>query len=270
MHRVRAGYRLLWLSFAALVILIVLSPVAFGQESSGQVDQCLTCHTYSTEGKQSAADAAKAFAQSAHGQLACQACHEGQKAVPHPPGQAATEQVCEGCHQTQSNEYRQSVHGQRGIGCQSCHGNIHTFPVSATGNSPVARRQVATTCGRCHEGRVTESYRESFHGKAVALGSSQAATCVSCHGSHNILGPADPRSAVAKANVPQTCAKCHREANANFAAGQEHFELAPEGSGLPMYYTFKFFTWLTILTITLLIIHMELELWRRLRDLRRG
>lgn len=54
-----------------------------------------------------------------------------------------------------------------------------------------------------------EKYWTSDHGKKLKQGETDVATCVSCHGSHDILAPSDPRSSVYKQNVPATCAHCH-------------------------------------------------------------
>jgi cytochrome b subunit of formate dehydrogenase len=55
-----------------------------------------------------------------------------------------------------------------------------------------------------------DSYKQSVHARAVALGK-EAATCSSCHGSHDIYPATDTRSRVNHWNVPGTCAQCHKE-----------------------------------------------------------
>ena len=62
------------------------------------------------------------------------------------------------------------------------------------------------------------SYQQSVHGKAVAAGSDKAAVCTDCHGSHEILNAADPKSSIYKFNVPSTCAKCHDAIKTEFMA----------------------------------------------------
>lgn len=135
------------------------------------------------------------------------------------------------------------------------------------GSAKDARNNIVDTCSKCHDHKILESYQESFHGKAVALGSKKAANCVDCHGSHEILGPKEPFSKVAKANVPKTCAKCHYKAEPNFANGIEHWTFERGGPGEPMYWTLKFLVWLTIGTIAVFFVHLELDLYRRLRHL---
>ena len=70
---------------------------------------------------------------------------------------------------------------------------------------------------------------------------------------------------VAESKIPSTCAQCHLYPRENFAKGKEHAVLAPRGPGAPMYWTLKFFTWLTILTMIALILHIEVELFGKLR-----
>ncbi len=55
------------------------------------------------------------------------------------------------------------------------------------------------------------SYQESVHGRAIAKGSTKAAVCTDCHGSHEILAANDAKSPISKFNVPATCGKCHTE-----------------------------------------------------------
>lgn len=49
----------------------------------------------------------------------------------------------------------------------------------------------------------------SVHGRAVAAGQEDAATCSDCHGVHNILPARDPGSKINHWNIPQTCGACH-------------------------------------------------------------
>ncbi|GAW91446.1 cytochrome c3 family protein [Calderihabitans maritimus] len=221
------------------------------------------------------------YQNSMHGTNACTTCHSDNQEIPHTQvayGRKLALKVvqnCEKCHVNVNSVYRTSAHGkleEENAGaalCSDCHGS-HNIYKKEDPRSSVHRQNVAHTCQQCHQGEVMESYEESFHGKAVSLGSKKAATCVDCHGSHNILGQENPESTVHKNNVPETCAQCHIKPRPNFAKGVEHWVFKPEGPGKPMYYTLKFFTWLTIITITLLIIHIELELFRKLKDLKQG
>lgn len=188
---------------------------------------------------------AKALAQGNVSAAVCTDCHRSHDILPAADPQSPIAKVnipgtCSKCHQAESAEFMQSVHGQavtRGVSrspvCTDCHG-IHgiTSPVEqATANASTA---VATdTCAGCHEGvaltrefgvageRVS-SYKDSYHGLASQFGSKVVANCASCHGVHNILPSSDPKSMINANNLPQTCGQCHIGAGANFAAGKIH------------------------------------------------
>jgi len=170
---------------------------------------------------------------------------------------------CNQCHTEVANELKNSVHSVQS--CTGCHKDVTTYPHPE--GVEVTKKESVAICNSCHTGRVAESYQHSFHGKAVYLGSQKAASCTDCHSSHRVLGEDNPNSQVAKANIPQTCAQCHENPSPGFAEGVEHFELTSMGPGKPMYYTAKFFVWLTITAMTLLVIHIELQLYRDLRNI---
>lgn len=170
---------------------------------------------------------------------------------------------CTQCHSSVANELKSSVHGS--LNCTSCHSDITSYPHPAS--AKIDKKKSVALCTTCHTGRVAESYRQSFHGKAVFLGSQRSASCVDCHSTHQVLGQDHPKSRVAKENVPQTCAQCHDNPSPGFAEGTEHFQLAAMGPGKPMYYTAKFFVWLTMIAMTLLVIHIEMQLYRELRTI---
>ena len=64
-------------------------------------------------------------------------------------------------------------------------------------------------CATCHAGEQT-AYDHGVHAKAAAAGNTNVAKCQDCHGSvHEILPASDPKSKVARGNIPQTCGACH-------------------------------------------------------------
>lgn len=176
---------------------------------------------------------------------------------------AQAQEACIQCHGDKGSGVERSVHSF--LSCISCHTHIKEFPHPA--GASLNHKESVAVCTSCHEGLVTDSYAMSFHGKAVHLGSKRSATCVDCHGAHNILRQDNPNSTVSKQNIPQTCASCHNRASPGFAKGQEHFTLTSSGSGAPMYYTAKFFVWLTLIVLTALVIHIELQLYHNLRTI---
>ena len=144
--------------------------------------------------------------------------------------------TCGQCHSDIVREVQGSIHGQAmaaGVreapSCMDCHSD-HAIQALKTASPIKLAQQV---CSRCHaSARMNEKFDlptnrvstffESYHGMAAKMGSPNAANCASCHGFHNILPAADPRSSVNKANLVKTCQKCHANANEKFAFGTIH------------------------------------------------
>ena len=95
-----------------------------------------------------------------------------------------------------------SVHGKNQ--CVSCHADITESPHP---DNFVVKPPV---CGSCHKAQ-TESYGASVHGLARAAGSTKAARCVDCHGSHDMGSARQPSLALHPAQQPATCGKCHEK-----------------------------------------------------------
>ncbi len=91
-----------------------------------------------------------------------------------------------------------SVHGS--LACTDCHKGIQDLPHAE--NLP------EVNCAGCHQD-VGKEYATSIHGFSRATGSSAAAGCTDCHGTHHILPVNDPDSPVFKLNLSRTCGKCH-------------------------------------------------------------
>lgn len=188
---------------------------------------------------------AKAVALGNSNAAVCTDCHNSHDIQPasNPKSSIAKVNIpatCGKCHQTESAEFVQSVHGEavlRGVSrspaCTDCHG-IHKIDTPSDRATATGAATVATeSCAKCHEGvaltqefgvasgRVS-SYRDSYHGLASQLGSKVVANCASCHGVHNILPSSNPRSMISATNLPQTCGQCHVGASANFTKGRIH------------------------------------------------
>jgi nitrate/TMAO reductase-like tetraheme cytochrome c subunit len=64
-------------------------------------------------------------------------------------------------------------------------------------------------CATCHATEVSQ-YNASIHGRAHAKLNGDAPTCQSCHGTaHEVVASSNAKSPVSKANLPDTCGKCH-------------------------------------------------------------
>ncbi len=82
--------------------------------------------------------------------------------------------------------------------CKSCH---------ETGKeSPHPEKLPRVNCGSCHSGQQ-EQYAQSLHGRATRLNPD----CKHCHGTHNVLRAADPRSPTSTLEIPRLCGRCHHE-----------------------------------------------------------
>jgi nitrate/TMAO reductase-like tetraheme cytochrome c subunit len=99
-----------------------------------------------------------------------------------------------------------SIHG--GFSCVQCHTDLAT-----TADFPHPEKLKPVDCGSCHADAVT-AYNRSIHAAARRLTtSSQAPACADCHSAHEIRPATDPASRTYPLNLPETCARCHGDAN---------------------------------------------------------
>ncbi|HVP64554.1 MAG TPA: hypothetical protein VMT82_06645 [candidate division Zixibacteria bacterium] len=132
--------------------------------------------------------------------------------------------TCGKCHHGIEEQFRESVHSsavnktdKKLPICSDCHSAHQIRRVDEDG----FKLSIMDTCGRCHKD-VAESYFETYHGKVSKLGYTKAAKCFDCHGSHDVQKVTDPRSHLSRANVVQTCRKCHTDATRRFAGYLTH------------------------------------------------
>ncbi len=95
--------------------------------------------------------------------------------------------------------FAQSIHGK--LNCVDCH-------VTLTGGYPHDAKIPPAQCASCHA-QPAAQYATSIHGLSHQMGASDAASCTSCHGSHDIVPVKQPDSPVYKLNLPKTCGTCH-------------------------------------------------------------
>jgi cytochrome b subunit of formate dehydrogenase len=236
----------------ALSLLIWACP-AHAQHKLKDSD-CLACHsdpTLMTEvnGKSVSlrVDADK-LKHSVHGAMfSCVDCHTDVKSLAH---ESTPQKItCAQCHADAQEAYSHSLHAKRTKGsaaaaanCQDCHGGAHEILAADDPKSPVNHANIPTTCGRCHgqkflmesNGESSQpftSYQDSVHGRAVEKGSTKAAVCTDCHGTHEILAANDQKSPIYKFNVPATCGKCHTKVEETFMQSI-HGQGIARGNGL--------------------------------------
>ena len=202
---------------AVLLMLLVLS--ATSAFAAAQDGQCLSCHEEKTN----------PFHASVHNAAGCTGCHTDIKGFPHPDHVAKVE--CGSCHSAANTALASSVHAHASQQpCISCHGDSHAIVPVKDPASTVYPSNLPRTCGTCHGDRkfaqqhhlpdVYSEYMDSIHGFALTKdGLLVAATCSSCHGSHDILAPSNPMSRVNRVNVPATCGACHQGIEKDYLAG---------------------------------------------------
>jgi cytochrome b subunit of formate dehydrogenase len=99
--------------------------------------------------------------------------------------------------------YNQSKHSS--VACAQCHTEVN----------PQLERSCETIvskvdCAICHAA-PTDLYRTSVHGLMAAEGDPDAPTCLDCHSKHATEDHRMPTSPTYPRNVPELCAKCHRQ-----------------------------------------------------------
>jgi len=184
----------------------------------------------------------------------CHGIHDIKRSVDrsspiHPLNIAKT---CGKCHISVEKTYNESVHGQllakgdtRAPVCTDCH-SAHSI------ENPGGNHFKATSdqrCGKCHQDRL-KYYHETYHGKAMALGrpndAPEVAACFDCHGHHDVLPAANPKSRLSKQNIVATCARCHPDASASFARYVPHANPLDKEHYPAFHWTFVFMTALLI------------------------
>lgn len=242
---------------------------------------CATCHasqseTYGTSVHGVASRAGRADA------AGCKDCH-GTHDITAPTSPLSPlhysrlARTCGECHPEAARQVQESVHGKalaagrrQAPTCTDCHSE-HSIENLKTGGSMKIAGEV---CSRCHASeRIVTRYKsvnrvktffESYHGLAVQSGSARAANCASCHGVHSILPSSDPRSTISKANLLQTCGKCHPGATSHFVEGKIHLDEAV-ADDLPSrinQWVRRFYLVLIFATIGSMFLH-NLLAWRR-------
>ena len=221
--------------------------------------------------------------------VSCAACHEPHAILPSEDETAATHVLnqattCGACHADEASAWLEDAHARavpevavpggrvpegasraEAPSCTACHG-AHgiTRPSEASFRSGMIER-----CSHCHE-RYRESFADSYHGQAAALGSAAVATCNDCHGSHGIHPASDPRSTVSEARLLGTCQTCHPSATAGFAEFQPHADHTDRERYPYVYWSYHLMTALLVGTFTLFGIHTVLWLGRLGIDALRG
>lgn len=265
------------------------------QKKLQQERMCISCHGQKESTQDVASEFVHAYEQSVHatalkngnGKAAncvdCHSSHDMQKGVNAASrvNKANIPNTCAQCHPAVVATYKTSIHGTAFAKgntaspvCTDCHGE-HKVLSTKDPNSPVSKLHVSEqVCAPCHgsvkmsekfglpTGRM-KTFNDSFHGLAVKSGKKEAANCASCHGFHDILPSADPKSRVNKANLAETCGKCHPGAGQNFGVGAVHITTQADSDDELIYFVSNIYVVLIIATIGGMALHNILDFLRK-------
>ncbi len=211
---------------------------------------CMVCHT----------DAGRAHA--FHPQMAnvrgreqdddknCKTCHgqhDVMRITDRQTGHAGPEvaDLCGTCHGDVVEAFTISAHGSalaEGVtgapNCITCHQNDVVHGRHGSEDLVVAKQVQEKLCLSCHlddpnvRARTSPTagfimaYDASVHGKAILEGNGDAASCVDCHGSHQMAKAVASGSLVNKAHISETCAQCHGDIEKVYAESAHGVALA--------------------------------------------
>lgn len=158
------------------------------------------------------------------------------------PQDSKPQDSCIWCHAELGEEHlkivegvKADVHTRQGLSCADCHGGDPSAGFDGDFTAAMdpdkgytgvpARPEIPRLCARCHSDpaymrrfnpRVStdqfDRYLTSVHGQRLQDGDEKVATCIDCHHVHGILPAGDARSPVYALNLPETCARCHADA----------------------------------------------------------
>lgn len=143
---------------------------------------------------------------------------------------AKADDYCLGCHKDVESapamKYENDVHFKMGISCAACHGgdpsqeDMDAAMNPKKGYTGVPKGEaIVKTCLGCH---ADSSKMSKYHSKIdtepfkrfndSVHGSPDIATCITCHGVHEIRSPKDPESPVYPTREVLLCSRCHGDA----------------------------------------------------------
>ena len=131
-----------------------------------------------------------------------------------------------------AKQFADDIHGSRGLTCADCHGGDpntddmeKSMDRSKGYRGKPKRSEIPQLCARCHnDGAYMRAYnpslrtdqftqyKTSVHGRRLQAGDTNVAVCSDCHGVHNIRPASSPVSSVNALKIPETCGRCHSNA----------------------------------------------------------
>jgi formate dehydrogenase gamma subunit len=175
-------------------------------------EDCLMCHTdpdltMIRNGKEVNlfVDQQK-FDHSVHSIFQCADCHVGFDPFEIPHADPIEKADCAMCHDTPG--FEKSIHfmalrqgNPDAPQCYDCHTAHYVRPAAEQRNN-------ISSCMSCHATGDVATFVRSKHAQTRRDGTVNA-SCVDCHGGHEVFGVAQPESRVHANNVQETCGTCH-------------------------------------------------------------
>lgn len=218
----------------------------------------------------------------------CTDCHGSHSVARARADRLRSAKRCERCHGEIYNKYVSSVHGSALVNeqnadvpiCVDCH-TAHTIEDARTLDY---REKVPDICGRCHANEdlmnkyglytgVVNSYLQDFHGITLKLYRQQKegpaaqkrrsiATCIDCHGVHDITKTTGPGTNIVKARLVKQCQRCHPGATEEFPdAWLSHYEPSLRNAPLVFLINLGYKIFIPFMLIGL-ILQILLHVWR--------
>jgi hypothetical protein len=159
----------------------------------------------------------------------CTSCHTAHNELPKSDPNSTVNPknvpgTCGQCHHGIQEQFVNSVHSvtvtRTGAPLPVC-SDCHTAHSIKRADADSFKLEIMDRCGKCH-GEIAKTYFDTYHGKVSRLGYTKTAKCYDCHGAHDVLKVTDPNSHLSRANVVQTCRKCHADATRRFAGYLTH------------------------------------------------
>ncbi|HET9952476.1 MAG TPA: cytochrome b/b6 domain-containing protein [Candidatus Eisenbacteria bacterium] len=202
---------------------------------------CGGCHEAADSTHAFHAPATNAKVRGGTGKLTCKTCHgthdvptEG--ALTSATGAKAVNAGCAPCHETEVRHYEHSAHGRAAAAgqkeaptCIGCHKQAITAERNG-GENAHHKLEQEKLCLDCHlddpavrervgpKAGFIKSYETSIHSAELRKGNAKAATCIDCHGAHEMAKGYVADAKTEKFHIPATCGRCHEKVDHAFEA----------------------------------------------------
>ena len=163
----------------------------------------------------------------------CKGCHgthdiKKPESLASKPNNSNAADFCGRCHPDQKAQHLNSEHQKAFLNnnpnaptCIYCHSKpITKYWIKDEIELKVKQQQLCLSCHNAENGKSitmkTIKFNESNHGKVFLGGRKEAASCIDCHGIHNIQKSDSTQSIINKFKVADLCRKCHISINQEF------------------------------------------------------